>query len=126
MTDEYFLHIVSLQQQEDNVRRQKEQLYVQMQKAYDNLKRDNAQQNRRIIEMQKHIQEAEMKSNFLSQENMKLKDTISRQQIELNKALAQLEESEAYKQSGLPYIIVERSFDETEEYKKRKRNWKTR
>ena len=74
MTDEYFVHIEKLQRQEEDARRQKEQIYVQMQTAYENLKRDNAQQNRQIIEMQKHIQEAEMKANLLSQENMTLKD----------------------------------------------------
>ena len=92
-----------------------------MQTAYENLKRDNAQQNRQIIEMQKHIQEAEMKANLLSQENMTLKEHISRQQIKLNNALAQLAENEAYKQSGFPYVIVERNFDETEEYKKKEK-----
>jgi len=121
MTDEYFVHIEKLQRQEEDARRQKEQIYVQMQTAYENLKRDNAQQNRQIIEMQKHIQEAEMKANLLSQENMTLKEHISRQQIKLNNALAQLAENEAYKQSGFPYVIVERNFDETEEYKKKEK-----
>lgn len=121
MTDEYFVHIEKLQRQEEDARRQKEQIYVQMQTAYENLKRDNAQQNRQIIEMQKHIQEAEMKANLLSQENMTLKENISRQQIKLNNALAQLAENEAYKQSGFPYVIVERNFDETEEYKKKEK-----
>lgn len=121
MTDEYFVHIEKLQRQEEDARKQKEQIYVQMQIAYENLKRDNSQQNRKIIEMQKNIQEAEMKANLLSQENMKLKDNIARQQIELNKTLAQLAESEAYKQSGFPYVIVERNFDETEEYKKKEK-----
>ena len=92
-----------------------------MQTAYENLKRDNAQQNRQIIEMQKHIQEAEMKANLLSQENMTLKENISRQQIKLNNALAQLAENEAYKQSGFPYVIVESNFNETEEYKKKEK-----
>lgn len=121
MTDEYFVHIEKLQRQEEDARKQKEQIYVQMQIAYENLKRDNSQQNRKIIEMQKNIQEAEMKANLLSLENMKLKDNIARQQIELNKTLAQLAESEAYKQSGFPYVIVERNFDETEEYKKKEK-----
>ena len=121
MTDEYFVHIEKLQRQEEDARRQKEQIYVQMQTAYENLKRDNAQQNRQIIEMQKHIQEAEMKANLLSQENMTLKENISRQQIKLNNALAQLAENEVYKQSGFPYVIVERNFDETEEYKKKEK-----
>ena len=121
MTDEYFVHIEKLQRQEEDARKQKEQIYVQMQTAYENLKRDNAQQNRQIIEMQKHIQEAEMKANLLSQENMTLKENISRQQIKLNNALAQLAENEAYKQSGFPYVIVERNFDETEEYKKKEK-----
>lgn len=44
MTDEYFVHIEKLQRQEEDARRQKEQIYVQMQTAYENLKRDNAQQ----------------------------------------------------------------------------------
>lgn len=66
MTDQYFLHIKKLQQQEEYVRRQKEQMYAQMQTAYENLKRDNVHQNRKIIEMQKTIQEAEMKANLLS------------------------------------------------------------
>jgi len=121
MTDEYFVHIEKLQRQEEDARKQKEQIYVQMQTAYENLKRDNAQQNRQIIEMQKHIQEAEMKANLLSQENMTLKENISRQQIKLNNALAQLAENEAHKQSGFPYVIVERNFDETEEYKKKEK-----
>lgn len=121
MTDEYFVHIKKLQRQEEDARRQKEQIYVQMRTAYENLKRDNAQQNRKIIEMQKHIQETEMKANLLSQENMTLKENISRQQIKLNNALAQLAENEAYKQSGFPYVIVERNFDETEEYKKKEK-----
>lgn len=121
MTDEYFVHIEKLQRQEEEARRQKEQIYVQMQTAYENLKRDNAQQNRMIIEMQNHIQDAEMKVNLLSRENMKLRDYISRQKIELEKSKAQLAEREAYKQSGFPYVIVERNFDETEEYKKKEK-----
>ena len=92
MTDEYFEYINNLQHQEDDARHQKEQVYIQMRTAYDNLKRDNTQQNRQIAELQKRIQETEMKANLLSQENAKLKENAARKQNELEKALAQLAE----------------------------------
>ena len=121
MTEEYFEYIDKLQHQEEDARHQKEQVYIQMRTAYDNLKRDNTQQNRLIAELQKRIQETEMRANRLSQENVKLKDNIARKQIELDEALAQLAENEAYKQSGFPYVLVEHNFDETEEYKKKEK-----
>ena len=121
MAEEYFVYIDKLQHQEEEARRQKEQVYIQMRTAYENLKKDNTQQNRLIVELQKRIQEAEMNANLLSQENLKLKDNAARMQIELEKALTQLAENEAYKQSGFPYVLVEHNFDETKEYKKKEK-----
>ncbi len=121
MTEEYFVYLDELQHQEEETRHRKEQVYIQMRTAYENLKKDNSLQNQQIVELQKRVQDAEIEANLLIKENAKLKDNAARKQIELEKALAQLAENEAYKQSGFPYVIVESNFNETEEYKKKEK-----
>ena len=50
MTEEYFVYLDELQHQEEETRHRKEQVYIQMRTAYENLKKDNSQQNQQIVE----------------------------------------------------------------------------
>ena len=122
MTEEYFKYMDKLKLREAEARMQREQMYSQMHDAYDNLKMDNAQQQRQIVELREKLQKSEQKRYLILQDNKRLKETIHRKQTELNEALAHIAENESYNQSNFPYVVIEHHLDESEEHKKKEKN----
>lgn len=119
MTEEYFKHMEELQRKEAEARLQREKMYSQMQAEYNNLRKDNELQTKRIADLQQKNKVLDLQINQLIQEKERLSREVAIWQKEVQDTRRVIAEEIEYQKAGFPYVLVEHKFDESEEHNKK-------
>ena len=119
MTEEYFKYMEELQKKEAEVRLQREKMFSQMQAEYNNLRKDNEHQTKRIVDLQQRNKTLDLQMNQLIQEKERLSHDVAVCRKEVQDTRRALAEEREYKKAGFPYVLVEHKFDESEEHNKK-------
>ena len=119
MTEEYFKHMEELQRKEAEARLQREKMYSQMQAEYNNLRKDNELQTKRIADLQQKNKVLDLQVNQLIQEKERLSREVAIWQKEVQDTRRVIAEEIEYQKAGFPYVLVEHKFDESEEHNKK-------
>ena len=108
-----------LQRKEAEARLQREKMYSQMQAEYNNLRKDNELQTKRIADLQQKNKVLDLQVNQLIQEKERLSREVAIWQKEVQDTRRVIAEEIEYQKAGFPYVLVEHKFDESEKHNKK-------